>query len=103
MSILITAALTASAQRLKNTLAAPDIILGDYLEPPGFMVENGSIITLPNPASTAYQHEMLTFCLDKGIEKIYALRAAEQKELAEAGLLFKEYGIELDFNAQEIS
>ena len=95
MSTLITAALTAGAQRLKNTLTAPDILLGDHLDLPSFLETNGSMVTLPDPASAAYPHQMLTFCLDKGIQKIYALRPGEQAALREAGLLFEEYGIEI--------
>ncbi len=95
VSILITAALTSVASKLKNQLAKPDIILGDYLEIPSFMLTAGNLIKLPNPSSAAYQHEMLTLCLDAGIDKLIALRPEEQAALAEAALLFKEYGIEI--------
>ena len=95
MIILITAALTSAASKLKNQLSMPNILLGDYLNIPSFLLITGNIIKLPNPASVAYQHEMLTLCLDKRIERVYALRPEEQEALMETGLLFKEYGIEL--------
>jgi len=91
MNILITAATSAEAHKLKNQLANDTIILGDYTELPAFM----KIIKLPNPASMSYAHEMLTLCLDKGIEKVYALGEEEQRLLSEAEQLFVEYGIEL--------
>lgn len=89
MYTLITAAATAEAQRLKNKLGSTHILLGDYLEMPAFM----KIIGLPNPASPSYTHEMLTLCLDKQIDTVYALRDEETSLLREAEQLFREYGI----------
>ena len=89
MNVLITAATSAEAHRLKKQLSADNIILGDYQEMPAFM----QMVKLPNPASSSYAHEMLTLCLDKGIEVVYALHEEEQKLLSEAKQLFAEYGI----------
>jgi len=91
MTILITAATSAEAHRLKKNQATETIILGDYQDLPAFM----KIVKLPNPASMSYAHEMLTLCLDKGIEKVYALREEEWSNLLKAGQLFNEYGIEI--------
>ena len=91
MNILITAATSAEAHKLKNQFANDTIILGDYTDLPAFM----KIIKLPNPASMSYAHEMLTLCLDKGIERVYVLGEEEYKLLQEAGQLFGEYGIEI--------
>ena len=89
MNILITAATSAEAQRLKNKLVPAPVILGDYHDLPEFM----KITRLPNPASAAYVHEMLTLCLDKQIDTVYALRNEEITLLRLAEQLFKEYGI----------
>jgi len=91
MNILITAATSAEAHKLKNQFANDTIILGDYAELPAFM----KIIRLPNPASMSYAHKMLTLCLDNGIERVYALEEGEYKLLQEAEQLFGEYGIEI--------
>ena len=91
MNILITAATSAEAHKLKNQLTDDNVILGDYAGLPAFM----KIVKLPNPASASYAHEMLTLCLDKGIERIYALQEEEHALLKEAEQLFGEYGIEL--------
>ena len=93
MYTLITAANSAKAQQLKSTLGA-DVILGDYMALPAFMLK-ADLIQLPNPNSTSYAHQMLTLCLDKNIGKVYALRDEELSLLQEAKLLFEEYGIEL--------
>ena len=70
-------------------------MLGDYLELPGFMLKSANMIRLPNPASASYTHEMLTLCLDKKINTIYALREEEAALLNQAGPLFEEYGIKV--------
>jgi hypothetical protein len=95
MYALITAAATSQAYRLKNQLNAENIILGDYNELPAIMLVNSKLLQLPNPSSASYTHEMLTLCLDKQIEKVYALREEEYATLNKARQLFNEYGIEL--------
>lgn len=93
MKILITAANSAEAHRLRNKLGLENIILGDYLDLPAFMIIAASIVILPNPSSTSYTHEMLSLCLDKHIHTIYALREQERIALNTASQLFKEYDI----------
>jgi len=53
------------------------------------------MVQLPHPDSTAYAHQMLTLCLDKQIDKLYAIREEEAVLLNEAKQLFSEYGIEI--------
>jgi hypothetical protein len=95
MYTLITAATSAQAYKLKNSLNSTEIILGDYMELPAIMLKNANMIKLPNPASASYAHEMLTLCLDKNIETVYPIRDSEMALLAEAGQLFSEYGIKI--------
>lgn len=89
MKILITSATSAEAHKLKSQFTGDEVILGDYQELPAFM----KLVKLPNPASMSYSHEMLTLCLDIGIEKVYALRNEEYEGLSKAEQLFNEYGI----------
>jgi hypothetical protein len=96
---LITAASSAEAHKLKNKLNLTDVILGDYLELPAFMLASGNIIKLPNPDSIAYAHEMLTLCLDKNINAVYPLRDKEKGILKEAEQLLEEYGIKVISNS----
>jgi hypothetical protein len=95
MSILITAATSAQAYQLKNKLEGQDIILGDHMDLPEFMVKTGKMIVLPKPTSASYTHEMLALCLDKGVEQVYLLRADETELLLKAETLFNEYNITL--------
>ena len=96
MYTLITAASSAEAYRLKSKLGSADIILGDYQELPAFMLKQANMISLPNPKSIAYAHEMLTLCLDKQIDTVYAMRDEETALLSEAKQLFEEYGIRIE-------
>ena len=100
MYILITAANSAAAYQLKNTLDLPDIILGDYLELPDLMVKTGRMIKLPDPAKATYTHEMLKLCLDHNIGTIYILRKEEEQPLLAARQLFNEYNISLKLTGQ---
>jgi len=102
VNILITAATTAQAHRLKAQLNNDQLLLGDYLELPAFMLSSGKMISLPKPESVAYTHEMLTLCLDNNISKVYLFRENEIKLLMEAEQLFKEYNIELLIAPNEI-
>jgi len=95
VNILITSANSAAAHQLKNKLNIDNVILGDYLELPEFMVQSGKMLQLPNPRSNSYSHEILTLCLDKGITKLYPLRKEELALLREAQQLFTEYNIEI--------
>ncbi len=96
MSVLITAATSAQAYKLKAALGADEtILLGDYLDLPQPMVKNGSMIQTPSPENLSFAHLMLTLALDKQISKIYPLRRTELALLQEAQTLFAEFDIEL--------
>ena len=95
LNILITAANSSEAYQLKNQLSSANVILGDYLDLPDFMVKTGKMLRLPNPQSASYTHEMLTLCLDKAIDEVYIFRAEEATLLFGAETLFNEYNIKL--------
>jgi hypothetical protein len=95
MNILVTAATSAEAYQLKNQLTDDQVILGDYFDLPEIMIRSGKMIKLPNPASNAYSHQLLTLCLDDNIEAVYALRDEEKQPLQEAIQLFEEYSIKI--------
>jgi hypothetical protein len=100
--ILITAATSAQAQKAVIELYGNDILMGDHLELPSFMVKKGLMLNLPYPTDSAFAHKMLTLCLDHGIETIYLFRRNEIALLTEAALLFKEYGLKINANGNEI-
>lgn len=95
MYTLITAANSSQAYKLKSALNSDHILLGDYLELPGILIQSGKVIALPDPKTIAYTHEMLALCLDKEIDTIYPLREGERQLLLNAKQLFHEYDIQI--------
>ena len=95
MKILITGASSVVAHRLKSKLTNDEVLLGDYVELPAFMIEGGSMVKLPNPNSESYPHQMLTLCLDNDVARVYAMGNDEYNFLNNAAQLFSEYGIEI--------
>jgi len=99
---LITAANSAEAHRLKNTLGSVHVLLGDYLELPELLVRSGKVLRLPDPQNIAYTHKMLALCLDLDIDTIYVLREQEKQLLLNDGQLFYEYNIIIKIIDNEI-
>lgn len=95
MYTLITAASSAKAHQVKNQLQTQNVLLGDYLDLPEVMIKTGKMVVIPDPNKEAYPHQMLAFCLDYNVNTVYILRIEEAQALAPAGLLFKEYGIDI--------
>lgn len=93
MKILITAATAAQAYKQKNKLNGAEIIMGDYMDLPDFMLKPGRLIRLPNPASPSYTHEMLALCLDLAVDQVYIFRKQETELLKQSEVLFNEYNI----------
>lgn len=93
MSILITAASHAEAYKIEKLLNVSEVILADYQDLPTFSIPGKKFISIPAGNSPSYAHEVLSACLDHGVEKVYPLYEAELRALAEAKQLFAEYGI----------
>lgn len=95
MNILISAAATAYAYQLERMIhGAEKVFFADSADLPQFMLKDRKFIRIPAGSSSSFAHELLTACLDHNIEKVFVLRRAEIKALAEAKVLFAEFGIE---------
>lgn len=96
MSVLITAANSAQAYRLKGILHIDEpVLLGDFRPIPDLMLKNGTILKTPDPQSPSFAHQMLSLCLDKGINMLFPLRKEELLPLAEARVLFIEFDVQI--------
>lgn len=92
--ILITYGTRPLAQRLARMLPVTGPIVFGSCEPiPGPMLDSGNYLPIPQGASPAYAHEMLTRCLDHEIDILLPLGKAELQSLTAAKQLFAEYGI----------
>lgn len=102
VNILITAANSAPAYKLKNQLSSDYVVMGDHLDLPDFMLKPGKLIRLPDPQSPSYTHEMLTLCLDMGVDNVYLFREPEITLLLKAETLFNEYNIKILVKGNEL-
>ncbi|MDB5137660.1 MAG: hypothetical protein JWP37_4263 [Mucilaginibacter sp.] len=99
---LITAANSSRAYQLKSKLNSDYVLLGDYHDLPDLLLKTGKVLRLPDPKKTSYTHEMLSLCIDKDIDTIYALREQEKQLLLNAEQLFQEYNIKIQVTDNEI-
>lgn len=94
MAILITAAANSAAYRFERILAsAGDVFFADTTDLPP--IPSRKFLRVPVTSSITYTHEILTLCLDHGIDHVYPLHRDEVTELSKASQLFDEYGISL--------
>ena len=82
--ILITAANTPKAYQLAHILPKQQVVFADAAL---------QQFIIPDENSSSYAHELLSFCLNHQVEEVFPLKSKEIKALAEAKVLFKEYGI----------
>jgi hypothetical protein len=86
LKVLITSAKQACSFELAYLLKDEEILFGENHYPS---------FKFPSVNSISLAHELLSFCLDFGIEQVYAVRAGELKSLLEAKILYAEFGIEI--------
>lgn len=96
MKILITAAVTAQAYKLKNLLdKEATFIFADQGDVPAFVAKETLFLNIPAGDSASFAHELLSLCLDHQIDYVFPLRRNEIDALAEARQLFAEYEIKV--------
>ncbi|WP_410221307.1 hypothetical protein [Pedobacter sp.] len=93
--ILITAATTATAIKIKKAFAGFKLILADYGEVPQLQTENYSFLSLGNQNKESTAHILLTSCLDQDVNMILPLYRFEIEAVSKAVTLFTEYGIKV--------
>jgi len=86
LRILITSAKEACSFELAFLLNEHQLFFGE---------ENIPNHKFPVVESLSFAHELLSFCLDFEIEKVFPARAGELSSLMPAKILFKEFGIEI--------
>ncbi|MBC7914979.1 MAG: hypothetical protein H7Y07_12750 [Pyrinomonadaceae bacterium] len=102
MFTLITAATTAQAYQLEKLIPNKEqIIFADSFDLPQVMLKAKRFIKIPQGDSFSFAHLLLSTCLDHQITTVYPLRRTEILALAQARLLFDEYGISIITPAPE--
>lgn len=90
MKVLITSAKHFASYQLAFFLKNDEILFGDNFD------------NFPPFNSNSLAHQLLAFCLDHQIEKIFPLRSSEIIPLLESKILFDEYGIEIMLTPQKL-
>lgn len=95
MKILITGGKTATALKLIKTFDGSEILLGDYGDMPNINTGSYSFIELGNWNAEVLAHNLLTKCLDHGIDMVLPLYGAEILALSKSMVLFDEFGLKV--------
>ena len=85
MKTLFTTSKTIPVHQLLKLFTNDELVFGDTF-----------LQKFPSEKSISFAHELLSFCLDQNIQKIYATRAGELLPLMESKVLYAEFGIEIE-------
>lgn len=89
MKVLITTSKHIASYQLASLLKNEELIFGDYFT------------DYPTDASNSIAHQILKFCLDHQVKKVFPLAFAEVEELKKSLVLFDEFGIEIMLSIKE--
>ena len=95
MKILITGGKTATALKLIEAFDQASIILGDYGDAPSIKVNTYEFAGLGPWNAEVLAHNLLTKCLDYGVDMLLPLYEAEIKAVSKSLLLFEEFGLKV--------
>lgn len=95
MKILITGGKTATALKLARAFGGEEILLGDYGDMPNMNINACSFVELGAWNAEVLAHNLLTKCLDYGIDILLPLYDAEIIALSKSLVLFKEFNIKI--------
>lgn len=93
MKILITGGKTATALKLVKAFEGSEVVLGDYGEMPSIATGAYSFVELGPWNADVLAHNLLTKCLDYGVDVLVPLYEAEIAALAKSLVLFEEFGL----------
>ncbi|MCY1542217.1 hypothetical protein D9M68_779550 [compost metagenome] len=83
------------ALKLSKVFDQHQVILADYGEIPHISTAKYSLLSLGSRNENTLAHQLLTCCLDEGVEMIIPLHEFELSPLQSAALLFEEFNIHL--------
>jgi len=95
LKILITGGKTATSLKLIKAFGQASIILGDYGDAPSIKVNTYEFASLGPWNAEVLAHNLLTKCLDYGIDVLLPLYEAEIKAVSKSLVLFEEFGLKV--------
>ena len=93
MKILITGGKSIQALKLVKAYSNDQVVLADYGEMPSFPSATYLFISLGAQNNEVIAHNLLTICLDEGIDAIVPLHQFEANEVLKSAVLFEEFNI----------
>jgi hypothetical protein len=93
LKILITAGKSIQALKLVKEYPEDQVVLADYGEMPSFPSATYRFISLGEQNKEVVAHNLLTICLDEGVDAVVPLHRFEADELLKSKVLFDEYNI----------
>lgn len=102
MKILITGAKTATALKLSKAFHEFEVLLGDYGDLPRISTASYLFVELGQWNEEVLAHNLLTKCLDYGVDLLLPLYEAEIAAVAKSLVLFEEFNIQVLLTAQHI-
>jgi len=95
LKILITGGKTATALKLVRAFEQAEIILGDYGDMPSIKNSLYSFENLGEWNHDVLAHNLLTKCLDFGVDTLLPLFEREILAVAKSLILFEEFGVKV--------
>lgn len=95
MKILITGGKTATSLKLIKAFDQATIILGDYGDAPSIKMNTYEFASLGPWNGEVLAHNLLTKCLDFGVDVLIPLYEAEVMAVSKSLLLFEEFGLKV--------
>lgn len=93
MKILITGGMSSQALKLLAKFAGDTVVLAEYGEVPAFPSTKYKFISLGERNDDIIAHNLLSRCLNEGVDAILPLQAFELVDVAKSALLFEEFNI----------
>jgi len=93
MKILITAGKSVQALKLLAAYPTDTIVLADYGEVPLFPSEKYTFLSLGERNDDITAHNLLSHCLNEGVDAIVPLYDFELAEVIKSKILFEEFNI----------
>lgn len=95
MKILITGGRSLQALKLKNAYLQDQVVFADYGDAPQFPSEHYKFISLGERNDDIIAHNLLTACLDEGVDRLLPLYEFEIEQVMKSNVLFAEFNIEI--------
>ena len=90
---MLTGGKSAQALKLLKAFQGDQVVLADYGDIPAFSSSNYQLISLGERNEETIAHNLLSTCLDLGVERLLPLCRFELEAVVKSAVLFEEFNI----------